>query len=144
MSLKNIDMHTLIMGAPTDTVAQAVERMLARRCGALVIMDGDRIVGIFTERDVLRRVVGAKLDPETTRLADVMTTEVHTMVEDADPEEALVFMVRHDFRHLPVLDCAGRPTAIVSIRRIFKFYADNQRELLDSLVSYMGADGPGG
>ena len=144
MALRNVGIKPPLAVQPGDTVTFAVDRMLEGRRGSILIMENDRVVGIFTERDVLSRVIGPRLDPEQTLLADVMTKEVKTMHESAELEEALVFMVRHHFRHLPVVDDLSKPIGMLSIRSIFGYYVDNQHRILDGLVAYLGADGPGG
>jgi CBS domain-containing protein len=83
--------------------------------GALLVVDGSRLIGIFTERDALFRVIAAGRDPVTTRLADVMTPQPQTMHPDEPFVKALRLMHRHGFRHLPVVE-HGRPLGVVSAR----------------------------
>ena len=88
----------------TITVAEAVAEMNKHRIGSIVIIDAGRIVGIFTERDVLRRVVGADLDPKTTKVAAVMTKNIHTIPLDTTVEQTMVLFAEKHCRHLPVVD----------------------------------------
>src|SRR5436305_1692825 len=76
--------------SPTLTVADAVAEMNRHRVGAIVVLDDGRLVGIFTERDVLRRVVGAALDPRRTVVADVMTAGVITLTPETTVEETMM------------------------------------------------------
>jgi len=78
-------------------------------------VDGSRLIGIFTERDALYRVIAAGRDPAETRLADVMTPQPQTMHPDEPFVKALGIMHQHGFRHLPVVE-HGRPLGVVSAR----------------------------
>ena len=90
--------------AVDSTVAVAVKEMNRRHIGSLIVMDVGYVVGIFTERDVLARVVAANLDPKSTKIRDVMTTRFHSIEEDASIEDAMQMMKEHRIRHLPVLN----------------------------------------
>jgi CBS domain-containing protein len=100
---------------PGATVLEAALLMNEHKIGALVVMEGGRLVGVFTERDVLRRVVGERRDPVATRVADVMTTEVLCSGPEMTLEEARGVMKNRRIRHLPVLDGDGRLLGLVSI-----------------------------
>ena len=99
----------------TATVLDAALVMKERGKGALLVVDGTRCIGIFTERDALFRVVAAGRDPRTTPLADVMTPHPLTMHPDEPFLKALRTMHEHGFRHIPVVE-HGRPLGIVSTR----------------------------
>jgi CBS domain-containing protein len=99
----------------TVTVLDAALLMKREGKGALLVVDGTRLIGIFTERDALFRVIAAGRDPVTTRLADVMTPQPQTMHPDEPFVKALRLMHRHGFRHLPVVE-HGRPLGVVSAR----------------------------
>jgi CBS domain-containing protein len=101
-----------------QTVAAAAEHMARRRIGALMVVDGGRLVGIFTERDVLSKVVAAKRDPDKTRLADVMTPNPDTIGPDESAFDALDKMRKRGYRHLPVMD-AGKLVGMVSVRDLY-------------------------
>ena len=105
----------LVQLAPQATVREAARKMADRRVGAALIADGGRLVGIFTERDLLNRVVARDLDPTKTRLADVMTKEPATVAPSQRAVDALHLMHEGGFRHLPVVD-GGRIRGIVSLR----------------------------
>jgi CBS domain-containing protein len=100
---------------PGATVLDAALLMNEHKIGALVVMEGGRLAGIFTERDVLRRVVGSARDPSATRVADVMTGEVVCCSPETTLEEARGVMKNRRIRHLPVLDSDGRLLGLVSI-----------------------------
>lgn len=108
-------MEKVLKAAPGILVSKAARLMAARNVGAIMVVEDDRLVGIFTERDVLFRVVARGLDSGTTTLAEVMTRAPLTV----DPEKAfgyaLVVMQENGFRHLPVVQ-DGKPVGMVSSR----------------------------
>lgn len=104
-----------LKAAPNVLVSKAARLMAARNVGAIVVVEGERLIGILTERDVVFRVVARGLDARATPIADVMTREPQT-VDPARPfGYALVLMHRGGFRHLPVVQ-DGKPVGIVSAR----------------------------
>jgi len=107
--------QTPITATKTATVVEAARLMKQHVIGALLVVDQSRLIGIFTERDALFRVLAAGLDPESTRLADVMTADPQTIHPDEPFLRALRIMYQGGFRHLPVVE-DGRPFGIVSVR----------------------------
>lgn len=99
----------------TATVLEAALKMKAQGKGALLVVDGTRLIGIFTERDAVFRVIANRRDPATTSLGEVMTPQPQTMHPDEPFLKALRIMHKHHFRHLPVVE-HGRPLGIVSVR----------------------------
>jgi CBS domain-containing protein len=118
------------------TVAEAVAEMNKHRIGCIVVIDAGRISGIFTERDVLRRVVGADVDPKTTRVADVMTKSVHMIPSETTIEQTMVLFADKGCRHLPVVD-HGELKGLISIGDISRWVADTNRAEADHLKSYI-------
>jgi len=114
-------LRTIVAGRPpvtvtrTATVVEAARQMKQRNVGSVVIVDGTRLVGIFTERDALFRVLAAERDPSATRISEVMTREPQTLNPDEPFLRALRVMHEGRFRHLPVVE-QGRPIGIVSVR----------------------------
>jgi CBS domain-containing protein len=105
----------VLKAAPQTRVSEAAELMAAKNVGAIMVVEGDRLVGIFTERDVVFRVVAQGLDARSTRIADVMTLAPHT-VDSAKPfGYALLVMHQKGFRHLPVVQ-NGKLIGIISAR----------------------------
>jgi CBS domain-containing protein len=121
---------------PTMSVSDAVAEMNRQRVGSVLVIDNGKLVGIFTERDVLRRVVGAGLDPQRCSVADVMTTGVITIAPDATVEETLVLFTEKRCRHLPVLD-EGRLVGTISIGDITRWMADSHRAEAEHLKNYI-------
>ncbi len=104
-----------VLGA-TSPVRMAVNEMMRREIGAIVIIDKGRIIGMFTERDLLKKVVGANKDPNITPLNEVMTHPVSTITSDTQPDQALQIMQVGKFRHLPVIAAGGAPIGMISLR----------------------------
>mgnify|MGYP003348417745 CR=1 FL=1 len=100
------------------TVRQAARVMAERHIGAVLIMSDGKLDGIFTERDVLNRVVAPGKDPETVKIGEVMTRNPDTVSPDASALDTLILMQSKGYRHLPVLD-GGELVGIVSIRDLF-------------------------
>jgi CBS domain-containing protein len=101
--------------SPETSVSAAAKLMAGKKTGAVMVVEDERLVGIFTERDALFRVIAAGLDARTTRLADVMTAEPRTVGPDESYGYALLMMQENGFRHAPVVD-NGKPIGIVSSR----------------------------
>lgn len=118
--------------APSGTrVVDAARMMAARQTGAVLVIDDDRLVGIFTERDMVFRVIAAGRDPQATTLAEVMTPPPVTIAPDKPFGTALAIMHKRGFRHLPVVD-GERVLGIVSARNALDpdledFVAEAQR-----------------
>ena len=110
-----VEGQTPITVARTVTVAEAARTMKQHNIGALLVVDGQRLCGIFTERDALFRVLAEGRDPGATQLSQVMTPQPQTMHPDEPFGKALRLMHKHGFRHLPVVE-HGRPLGIVSAR----------------------------
>lgn len=122
--------QTLTFATPADTVRAAVKRMAERRIGAVLVMDGDRLAGIFTERDVMNKVVARELDPDVTPLDAVMTHNPVTVPPDTLAMDALNLMGHRGFRHLPVVDESG----VVGILSVRDLYATIQRQLEEDIA----------
>jgi len=127
------------------TVAEAIHKMLDHHVGAVAVVDSDyRVAGIFTERDVLRKMALTHLDPQTTSVRDLMTGTVEMATRDTSAGEALGIMLERHFRHLPVADDNGKLLGILSIRNLLEWRVDDLSHELDSLEQYVANDGPGG
>ncbi len=127
-----------------SSVIDAVKRMSEKRVGAVAVVDKGELAGIFTERDVMMRVVLEGRDPKTTKMAEVMTEQVETVHEDMSYGEALRLMVERHFRHLPVIGGNGQVLGILSVRNVLQHTVEDLSSQLDSVVNFFSADGPGG
>lgn len=107
---------------PIDATAeQAIKLMLNRHVGAVAVVDENhRVAGIFTERDVLRRLSLGERNPRTTPVRDVMTTPVELATPVTTPGEALATMVDRHYRHLPIVEPDGQLLGILSIRNVLQ------------------------
>ncbi len=127
------------------TAAEAIRTMLDRRVGAVGVIDSaGRVAGIFTERDVLRKLALRQDNPETTPVRELMTTPVEMATLATGPGEALVTMVERHFRHLPIVDNDGRLLGMLSIRNLLEARIEDLTRELDSLEQYVTNDSPGG
>jgi CBS domain-containing protein len=115
-SVRSVMSRRNVLKAPSATpVARAARLMERKNVGALLVVDGGKLVGIFTERDVVFRVVAHGLDVRTTRVGDVMSRSPQTVEPDERFGYALLIMHEKGFRHLPVVD-DGRIVGILSAR----------------------------
>jgi CBS domain-containing protein len=144
MGLLRIAQSPLVTVQRATSVLEAIQTMDREGIGAVAVMEGGSIVGIFSERDVMLRVVLGKRDPETTRMSDVMTTHVETIGRDNSADDALKMMLEKHIRHLPVIDGNGKAVAMLSIRNLLHEKVEDLTDQLDSLEAYISADGAGG
>ena len=100
---------------PQENVMDAVRYMVERHIGAVAVVENGKLAGIFSERDLMKRVVGEGKDPRQTRVAEVMTREPIVVRGDDDLEFAMELMKQHGFRHLPVLD-GQNVSGLISMR----------------------------
>ena len=121
---------------PQTSVHDAVRQMNQSRIGSLVVQEGGLVVGIFTERDALTRVLGERRDPTKTSVGDVMTSDVACIRPSTTVEEAMVLMTEKKFRHLPVLDDGGL-YGLISIGDLAHWLVRHQQYRLDELVQYI-------
>lgn len=110
-----LEPRKLVVAAPHTTVAEAAKLMKKGRVGAVLVVQKGRLVGIFTERDALFRVIAPDLDPAGTELREVMTRDPTTVAPDETFGYALLLMHEKGFRHAPVVE-NGRPIGVVSVR----------------------------
>lgn len=121
---------------PQATVAQAVEVMNELHIGSLVVIEGEELVGIFTERDVLRRVVAACADPRTTLVSEVMTRDLVTVEPMTSLAVAMSLITEHRCRHLPVVE-DGRLIGLVSSGDLTAWLVSDQQQQIWDLYFYI-------
>jgi CBS domain-containing protein len=124
------------------TVLDAVGEMCRAHVGAVLVMDGDTLVGIFSERDLMRRVVLARKDPSRTHVEDVMTREILSITPDTTPPEAMALVTRHRVRHLPVVE-GRRIVGVVSIGDLVRWTIDEREHEIAELHEYVTGRYPG-
>ena len=121
---------------PASTVLETAQLMNDRGIGAVLVTDGGTLAGIFTERDVMRRVVATRRDPATTPVSQVMTASLVTTTSTATVDECASLMTARRIRHLPVLD--GETLAgVVTIGDLMAFQVDEQASTIAQLNSYV-------
>ena len=119
-----------------QTVAEVTRRMAELRVGAIVVLQSERLCGVFSERDLMMRVVVERLDPESTPVDKVMTTEVVTVDESEDIEAAMESMRLNQCRHLPVLQ-GEKVVAFLSMRDLMHFQLTRKTEELHRMRAYV-------
>ena len=107
--------------APQENVRAAARLMRERKVAAVLVMEGERLVGIITERDMTSRVIAAGVNPDTTVARDIMTANPDTLGPDDTAFDAIHLMKLHNYRHLPVVDGA-RVVGMVSVRDLYAVY----------------------
>ncbi len=132
--LKIFDQREAIHAVAPDTpVIDCVRRMAAEKIGALIVVEGDKLAGIFTERDALYKVLGAGLDPAVTKIAAVMTKDPYCVAPATTVGEAMEAVTQRRFRHLPVVE-NGKVLAVVSSGDLTHWLVKDQIEEVKELV----------
>jgi CBS domain-containing protein len=127
---------SVITVEPDQTVLQGARLMNDKGIGGLLVMENGRLVGIFTERDVMRRVVATQRDPAATKIRDVMTTDVITSPPDTDLGECRAVMTQKRIRHLPIAT-DGTVHGIITIGDLMAIEVAEQLETIGHLQSYV-------
>ena len=133
-----IEGHPLFHAKSSSNVREAAKLMSDKNVGAVAVLDSERLVGIFSERDLMKRVVAAGLDPSRTKVADVMTKELVVGRPEDDINDALQKMHSVGCRHLPIVD-SGNLIGMISLRDLLEIDDDTQRKraiFLRELVTY--------
>jgi CBS domain-containing protein len=113
MKVQDVPPGRLLSVDPDTTLAEVARRMRVDNADSAAVMSGGRLVGIVTERDLVRAIADA-VDPKQTRAAVVMTANPATVTADEDVAVVALKMMRLGIRHLPVLDAAGTPVGLIS------------------------------
>ena len=123
--------------APSTTVLDAIHQMNRHKIGALMVMLDDGVRGIFTERDVLRRVIGEGLNPAECTVGDLMTTEIVLCRPENTLEEISTILQQRRVRHLPVIDSSGHLHGLISIGDVNACHASEQEMQIHFLSDYI-------
>ena len=118
---------------PDTSVSECVRLMTAGKIGALIIMDGGRLIGIFTERDALNKVLAGGLDPANTKVSEVMTRDPYCIRPTTTVDDAMKLITRRRFRHLPIVD-NGKVLAVVSSGDLTHWLVQDQMGEIQELV----------
>ena len=122
---------------PDDTVLNALETMAEHNIGALLVFEGDDLVGILSERDYARKVKLLDRGSMETRVSEIMTTEIRTVGSASTVAECMELMTEYRIRHLPVLDEDGQVAGVISIGDVVKAMIAQQRDIIDQLERYI-------
>ena len=140
MNLLKIAHVPAICVSPEATVLEAIEASLPARVGAVAVVEGEALIGIFTERDVMLKVVHGRRDAERTLVRDVMTSPVIRIGSTMPPREVLALMLDKHIRHLPISEDGVRVDGMLSIRNILQFLVNDLTEDLQHMQALLGAD----
>ena len=125
--------------APGDTVQHAMQLMCDRDIGAVMVVDGNKLTGIFTERDCLHKISVAGRNPREVLVSEVMTEKVRFITLDVEVSQGLALMTERYFRHLPVLDEQQNILGIVSIGDLVKAKMEDQGFIIEQLEHYISS-----
>lgn len=128
--------HAVWFVKPTDTVLAALGVMAEHDIGAVLVLDGEKLVGVFSERDYARKVVLAGRSSKESQVREIMTSQVVCVTPDRSVDECMALMTNKRLRHLPVLD-HKRVVGIVSIGDLVKATIDDQQFTITQLQSYI-------
>ncbi|MDP1613604.1 MAG: CBS domain-containing protein [Sulfuritalea sp.] len=124
---------------PDDTVKSAIDLMRERDIGAVMVVAGGKLVGIFTERDCLHKVLALDVNPRETLVRDVMSSKVRIATLDLEVSQGLALMTERFFRHLPVLDEQENILGIVSIGDLVKAKISEQTFIIEQMERYIAS-----
>lgn len=128
--------HAVHAVSPDASVIDAIRSMANNHIGALLVMEGQQLAGIVSERDYARKVILLGRSSATTAVRDIMSSPVMSLSPDSTVDEAMRLMTEHRIRHLPVV-ANGRVTGLVSIGDLVKCVIEEQRHTIDELHSYI-------
>ncbi|HRF72435.1 MAG TPA: CBS domain-containing protein [Accumulibacter sp.] len=127
----------LVTVSPDDAVFKALQVMAEHNVGAVLVVDGDQLLGIFSERDYARKMILFGKSSKETPIREIMTDKVLCVTPDRTVDECMALMTDRHFRHLPVLDGDRRILGVVSIGDVVKETISAQQFLIDELGKYI-------
>jgi CBS domain-containing protein len=131
--------HTVYTITPAASVFDAVKLMAEKSIGALVVMEGEKIVGMITERDYARKIILMARSSKETAVRDIMTTSVMYVTPNHTSEDCMVLMTEHRLRHLPVMD-KGKLIGLISIGDLVKDIISEQKFIIQQLEHYIAGE----
>ncbi len=126
------------------TIKEAIPAMVSQYGCAVAVLDGNRLAGTLSRDDVMQRLLAEGLNAETTTVAEVMNAPAETVTTETDTDAALRLMFETKKCYLGIVDEKGSLKGWLAICSLFQNHVDDLRRELDSLASYLSADGPGG
>ena len=139
LAFKGTQIHTV---TPDASVYDAIVRMDECRVGALLVMRGDQLAGVISERDYTRKVILLGRASKETRVDEIMSSQVISVRPDMGLGECLKLVTDRGIRHLPVVDAAGKVVGLLSIGDLVRAVVAQQAETISSLKSFIGGDYP--
>lgn len=134
LAAKGDQVHSV---TPTTRVLDAINKMNQHKIGAVLAVQDGQVAGIFTERDVLRRVVGEQRNPADCHVSEVMTEDVICVRPQTDLDDVAAIMQQKKIRHVPVCDENGRLHGMISIGDLNAFHASSQQAQIHFLSEYI-------
>jgi CBS domain-containing protein len=144
MKLLKIARVPPLVVSPDDSIMAAVEKMCDTGVGAVVVVKKGDLVGIFTERDLLTRVVRPGVSTLNTPIAKVMTKNPNVALAEMEASEAFEFMTEKNIRHLPIVDQHGKLQGMLSIRHLMRSVVEHLSHELEGMNAYLSVDSAGG
>lgn len=129
----------LAVVAPSDTVFHALSVMAANNVGALLVLDGEQLVGVFSERDYARKIILQGKTSKETLVREIMSDKVAYVTPSSTVDECMALMTEKHFRHLPVLSDDGAVVGMVSIGDLVKETISSQQFLIAELERYIAS-----
>jgi CBS domain-containing protein len=133
LNIKSKEIHSV---SPDDTVLDALKLMREKEIGALIVRDGETVVGIFSERDYARKIILLGKNSKETLIREVMSSNLIQISPGTSVEDCMILMTGKHVRHLPVFD-KGKFVGIISIGDVVKSIISNQEVLIDQLSDYI-------
>jgi len=134
LAVKGEQVHSV---SPQTTVLDTIRKMNQHKIGAVMVMNGQSVAGIFTERDVLRRVLGEERNPREVTVGEVMTVDVICVEPETDLDDVASIMKQKKIRHIPVCGDGGSLHGMVSIGDLNAYHASNQEAQIHFLSEYI-------
>ena len=144
MNLLDIAHVPSVKVSPDATVIEAIEASVPTRVGAVAVVEEDRLIGMFTERDVMLKIVLKGLDPKATPLRGVMTSPVTTVQSQMPVGDVLRLMLERRIRHLPISEDGHTVQGMLSIRNVLQYMVEDLQSDLRHMESYLGTSLPAG
>ena len=138
MNLGQIAQGKALTLSADTTVGVAVDAAVEAKVGAIAVLEADKLVGIFTERDVMKKIVQPRLDPDQILLRDVMSTPVYAVRPTMHVQDALRTMVERNVRHLIVSEDGVHVDGVVELRAVLEVMLEYMQKNLKQMESYLG------
>lgn len=144
MKIDRVSRKPAVSLPPAASVWEALEIMTQENVGAVVVVENEKAVGIFTRRDAIERAVLENRPLQSTPVSSVMTSPVECLSQDTDLADALKLLAARPFNHLPIVDSEERVVGLATTKPMMKTMIERLLEEIGSLESFITADGIGG